>query len=607
MSEQKSSWILELVDRISSPMKNVMNNTNQTSKSVEKLGTDLKGISNMGNILGTLGIGFGMFQVVSMMEKGIEKAHELHAAQAQIEAGLNSTGYAAGMTMQSIGDVAKGISSASLYGRADLLSMQSILVTFPDITSKTFGTASQAIADMSTRMKQDLSSTAVQVGKALQDPERGITALRRVGVNFNKEQTEVIKNLVANGKKAEAQTLILKELNTEFGGSAKAAFDADPLAHYNKAVGAIQVQLGDLGLDMQGKFAPILENVAGIMEDFATWVVQNKEFISDLGTAALIATGSIAAYTVVTTGLTLAMKAVTLWSAIEYASINILGDGFLVANVAQKLFAAGQWAINVAMDANPIGVVIAVVAALGTAFYFAWQRLDWFRGGVMAAWEFLKGIGDFIQKTLFGLFDDLSNALGHLGEAFVKLLNGDFKGAMTAGKAMMKDMLLPETSKGMSDAYNKAGKQMSEAYNDGVYSVNHRNKAEEDKKFDDQQQEKKLESLRAQLAALAGKKGKDSDLQRNQIYDQMEKIKSGSSFPLRAQNNTKSPEGSGSGTGGGLSGSGGGVGGVKSITQKIDIKNYFTVSEGSNVEAIAERVVRVINDRLRDGVVSLSN
>ena len=53
----------------------------------------------------------------------------------------------------------------------------------------------------------------------------------------------------------------------------------------------------------------------------------------------------------------------------------------------------------------------------------------------------------------------------------------------------------------------------------------------------------------------------------------------------------------------GLSGSG--IGGTKTINQKIEIKNYFTVSEGGNLEAIAEKVVRVINDRLRDATVAL--
>ncbi|MEA4981418.1 MAG: phage tail tape measure protein [Paludibacter sp.] len=58
------------------------------------------------------------------------------------------------------------------------------------------------------------------------------------------------------------------------------------------------------------------------------------------------------------------------------------------------------------------------------------------------------------------------------------------------------------------------------------------------------------------------------------------------------------------GRGSGLSGSG--MNCTKSINQRIEIKNYFTVSEGSNVEAIAEKVIRVINDRLRDATVALS-
>ena len=68
---------------------------------------------------------------------------------------------------------------------------------------------------------------------------------------------------------------------------------------------------------------------------------------------------------------------------------------------------------------------------------------------------------------------------------------------------------------------------------------------------------------------------------------------------------TKNTDFGSGGKGSGLSGSGG-VGGVKTINQKIEIKNYFTVGEGSSVEAIAEKVVRVINDRLRDATVALS-
>ena len=75
---------------------------------------------------------------------------------------------------------------------------------------------------MSVALGTSLKSAAIQVGKALQDPENGITALRRVGVNFTKEQKERIQGWVEEGKQLKAQKFILKELRTEFAGSAEA-------------------------------------------------------------------------------------------------------------------------------------------------------------------------------------------------------------------------------------------------------------------------------------------------------------------------------------------------------------------------------------------------
>jgi len=586
-------------------MKNVVNNSTHAAKGVEKVGTELNGlqgkmsgIANMpGKILGALGIGFGMFQFVAMMDKGIEKAHELHAAEAQIEAGLKSTGYAAGMTMQSIGDVAKQISSNSKLSRTDLLSMQSILVTFPDITSKTFGTASQAIADMSVRMKQDLSSTAVQVGKALQDPERGITALRRVGVNFNKEQTEVIKNLVANGQKAAAQTLILKELNTEFGYSAKAAFDADPLARYNKAVGGIQLQMGEAVVNVQKMLAPGLESIALFMKDIFTRVGDNMQpvmdaiapiwdtislvfktawnyisaFLGEVGGVIEFLTGTKS------TGDGVADTMRTIGSVLEYLSypIKVLGDmlvfvidkfGFVA--IGYGIITAAQWLWNVAMDANPIGLVIAGIAVLVGTIMYAWDKFGVFRGGIMATWETIKGFGYILKEYVIDRIQGLLSGLGGIAKAIGQLFSRDFKGAWETAKQAGADLF--GITAGKNALHNAAlvGTQVGLAYQKGVSEV-----AAIDKKKADE---------------TSAKKKKDTDLSK------------GFSPAI------KPTDISGGGLGkGGLSGSGGGVGGVKTINQRIDIKNYFSVSGGSDVESIAERVVRVINDRLRDATVAL--
>ena len=63
----------------------------------------------------------------------------------------------------------------------------------------------------------------MQLGKALEIPEIGLSMLRRSGVVFTNEQIANVKKLLAEGKKYEAQQLILIEVQKKFGGAAKAA------------------------------------------------------------------------------------------------------------------------------------------------------------------------------------------------------------------------------------------------------------------------------------------------------------------------------------------------------------------------------------------------
>ena len=228
--------------------------------------------------LGMLGIGFGIFKGVEAIKDSIEAVEKLHQAQAQVKAGLESTGYVAGVTAESLDNMAKSFSKSTKYSRADITDLQSLMLTFPAITKDTFPQATQAILDMSTRLGQDAKSSAIQLGKALQDPIRGITALRRVGVNFNDAQKDVIANLVATGQTAKAQTLILSELTTEFGGSAKAAFDVDPIAKWNKGLGSLKMALGEAVDSLREKMKPALDFVA---DGFKGFIERIKA--SDLG------------------------------------------------------------------------------------------------------------------------------------------------------------------------------------------------------------------------------------------------------------------------------------------------------------------------------------
>src|SRR3989304_9647495 len=145
--------------------------------------------------------------VVLALKKSIDAYKENQDAIAQQEAVLKSTGFAAGLFTEDLQDQAKALQRVTQYSDEATMGAQNLLLTFTNIKGATFQQATDVVLNMSTALGQDLKSSAIQVGKALQDPILGVTALRRVGVNFNKDQQEVIKSLVETGKAAGAAGL----------------------------------------------------------------------------------------------------------------------------------------------------------------------------------------------------------------------------------------------------------------------------------------------------------------------------------------------------------------------------------------------------------------
>lgn len=84
-----------------------------------------------------------------------------------------------------------------------------------------------------------------------------------------------------------------------------------------------------------------------------------------------------------------------------------------------KAFAAGQWLINAAMSANPIGLVVIAIVLLIAIFVIAWKKSDTFRqivtGAFKAVWDFVKKVGAWFKDTLWpwlkGVFDKVSTAV----------------------------------------------------------------------------------------------------------------------------------------------------------------------------------------------------
>lgn len=148
---------------------------------------------------------------------------EAQNALAQLEAAVKSTGGTANRTVAELDAYSSALERTSTFSDEAIKGAQAMLLTFNKIEGVNFDAATSAIVDLASRMGTDLQGAAVQVGKALQDPATGLVALRRSGVSFSESQIEVIKKLQDTGHAAEAQRLILAELEKEFGGSAEAA------------------------------------------------------------------------------------------------------------------------------------------------------------------------------------------------------------------------------------------------------------------------------------------------------------------------------------------------------------------------------------------------
>jgi hypothetical protein len=241
------------------------------SKSIDRVGKEVKsGFGSTGGAvkqlsgefqnLGTqLGLAFGLSEVVGLMKQfgaaSIAAARESAAATAQLEAVLKSTGGAAGVTAQKAQELATAFQKTTNFTDEATLGGESLLLTFKNIGSGVFPQATAAMLDMSQAMGQDIKSSAIQLGKALNDPVAGISALTRVGVTFSDAQKAQIEQMVKFGDVAGAQKIIIAELNSEFGGSAAAAREAAGGAatlqmsygDLQEAIGGLILAMGDTG------------------------------------------------------------------------------------------------------------------------------------------------------------------------------------------------------------------------------------------------------------------------------------------------------------------------------------------------------------------------
>lgn len=253
----------------------------KSNKSLDKFGkqtslvgrlSSKSGASMMVLAKGGAAAGVGLIAAAAGAKKLFDAYTESLVVQKQTETALKSTGNQAGVTAKQIGNLATAISRKSGIDDEAVQAAENLLLTFTNVHNeagkgnKIFNQTAHAAADMASSFKaagkdMTIQDAMLQLGKALNDPEKGMTRLTRVGVSFTDAQKKQVAAMVKAGDTAKAQKVILAELNKEFGGSAKTWGDTHPFDKLNVAWGNLQETLG-------GYLAPAFSAATGYLTDF---------------------------------------------------------------------------------------------------------------------------------------------------------------------------------------------------------------------------------------------------------------------------------------------------------------------------------------------------
>lgn len=221
------------------------------------------------------------FTVLSLgISKGLADAQEAERVSLRLEQVFKSTGYAAGVTADEMNDYADALEQSTMASAEQVKEASAVLATFRSISGDTFKRTLSLAQDLSAVFGQSLSSSATQLGKALEDPEQGLTALSRVGVTFSGVQKDLILQMVRMGDTAGAQKAILDTLEKQVGGAGAA--EASGLSGAFKRVA-----------DAVGNFWEEMAKATGIASSLSYVMDEIIAKGAQAGAAALAATGDI--------------------------------------------------------------------------------------------------------------------------------------------------------------------------------------------------------------------------------------------------------------------------------------------------------------------------
>ena len=299
----------------------------------------------------------------------------------------------ADVNISALRDLGSAMQDKTRYDADDIAASQAVLAQYK-LTGSQIETLTPLLADYARKTGREIPDAAKILGKAMAGKGK---ALADVGLKFKD-----------TGSTAGNFDQVVKGLRENVGGFAEQ--EGSELGDRAEIMGN---KFGDLQEAIGEGLLPILEDLVDVGVAALDWMEENPGKVKAIVTAVGI--------------LTAAFAASKLAIALQGAAATIAAGKVAFMTGVSKLAAGAQWLLNAALSANPIGLVIGLIAALALGLKYAWDNSETFRRVVTTAFEAIKkaamwlwdnGIKPMVKFILQGfawLTDGIASFLDSLG------------------------------------------------------------------------------------------------------------------------------------------------------------------------------------------------
>jgi len=381
MRPNEISVIINGQDKSSPAFRSVNNRIKNLGDRTQRLGQSLKGLSIAGAaVSGSLALAGRSFVKAFIVQE---------RAVAGVSQAVKRLGDESVFSSKQFQNMASELQGLTKFGDEEILrGVTEQLLTFRSLSTGdkgVFKRAQMAALDLAETLGRGLTETSIQLGKALDDPIKGMTALSRSGITFSDAQKKLVQQMVETGEIAEAQGFILSIIEQNYGGAARAARDT-----FGGALKALSNTIGDLKEELGGIIAQFIKRFLPTIEKVVSWF-QNLDDATK--------------------------EQIVKWGGIALAIGGVAASLSPILLILGKLLAFGKVGLILGGIATAIGVVGAALTAMG----FDWKQLGDVISNIWNNW--LKPVWDGFFKQLIEVFAPaLKTVLMQLKSSFETLL-----------------------------------------------------------------------------------------------------------------------------------------------------------------------------------------